>query len=193
MIQMIAFITIPLYLGTLVVAAPLVTFLLGPGWPQAVEVLQILSIVGAFYSLGNPIGSLLLAKGKPNIGFWFNGLGLGVYTIGILVGAHWGVSGVALGILCASVSVLFPLEFWVRWHLVKMRPLEFFESFALFLLFSALMAVTVSFISKLVQIDNPALRLSLLIPLGATIYYMAVSQMKEPLLKEVFSIARGNP
>src|SRR5439155_8549613 len=80
MIQMIAFITIPLYLGMLVVAAPLVTFLLGPGWLQAVEVLQILSIVGAFYSLGNPIGSLLLAKGKPNIGFWFNGLGLGVYT-----------------------------------------------------------------------------------------------------------------
>ena len=74
-----------------------------------------------------------------------------------------------------------------------MRPLEFFESFALFLLFSALMAVTVSFISKLVQIDNPALRLSLLIPLGATIYYMAVSQMKEPFLKEVFSMARGNP
>ena len=192
MIEMIAFITIPLYVGMLVVATPLVIFLLGPGWQQAVEVLKILSILGAFYSLANPIGSLLLAKGKANIGFWFNALGLGVYTIGILVGVHWGVSGVAWGILCASVSVLFPLEFWVRWHLVRMRPLEFFESFALFLLLAALMAAAVLFISKLVQIDNPALRLGLLVPLGATIYCMAVFRMKEPFLKEVFFMARGN-
>ncbi len=80
----------PIYLGMFAAAQPLITLLLGERWQPAIAIFQILVWLGILYSLGNPIGSLLLAKGRADIGFWCNLWGVAVYAIAIWVGAHWG-------------------------------------------------------------------------------------------------------
>jgi len=190
-IQLLAFVSIPVYLGILVTADPLVSILLGARWRPVAPVLQVLCVLGIFYSLGNPIGSLLLSKGKANVGFWFNVIGLIVYAVGVFIGARHGVKGVAWGILIASVSVLFPLEFWVRWKLVKLRPWEFVGSVAPFLMFGLGMAVMVSLCNLWIQAGSPGFRLAVLAPLGALLYLAAVLVAKRPFLAGVISMARS--
>lgn len=190
-IQLLAFVSIPVYLGMLVTADPLVSILLGARWGPVAPVLQVLCVLGIFYSLGNPIGSLLLSKGKANVGFWFNVVGLIVYAVGVFVGAKHGVSGVAWGILIASVSVLFPLEFWVRWKLVRLRPLEFVGRLAPFLIFGSGMAVIVSLCNLWIEAGPPGLRLVVLVPLGALLYLAAVLLAKRPFLAGVITMARS--
>src|SRR5262249_41643510 len=152
------------------VAEPFVAVLLGARWIQTVSIFEVLALLGILYSLGNPIGSLLLAKGRANIGFWMNVLGLIVYVIGIWVGSQWGVQGVAWGLVSASFLVLFPLEFWVRWYLVEMSPVEFFRSFSPFLFLATLMGIGVSILDRLTGVGNYSFRLGLLVSAGAGFY-----------------------
>ena len=190
-IQLLAFVSIPVYLGMLVTADSLVSFLLGPRWAGVTTVLQILCVLGIFYSLSNPIGSLLLSKGKANVGFWFNVVGLLVYVLGVFAGASHGVAGVAWGILIASASVLFPIEFWIRWKLVRLRPEEFLSRLAPFLILGLGMVATVSLCNLAIQTSAPGLRLVMLALLGASFYLFAVFLAKKPFLMGVISMARS--
>jgi O-antigen/teichoic acid export membrane protein len=190
-IQAVAFIGMPVYLGLFVVADPLMNLLLGAGWDPAVGVFRILVLIGLMYCLGNPLGSLLLAKGRADIGFWTNLCVLPLYVVAILIGSLWGVNGVAWSLVALYWILLFPAEFWIQWHLVRMRPVEYVGSFAPFLAFSVLMAVTVAVIDKLVEPGSDVVRLSVSGALGVAVYLGSVWVLKKPLFKEIVLMVRG--
>lgn len=50
----------------------IVLIIYGKGWEQAATLLSILSAVGIIKALGNPGGSVILALGRADIGFWWN-------------------------------------------------------------------------------------------------------------------------
>jgi lipopolysaccharide exporter len=195
MIQAVAFVSMPVYLGMFAVAYPLLDILLGSGWGPAVDVFQVLVLLGVFYSLGNPLGSLLLAKGRADVGFWMNLFALPVYAAAIFIGSQWAVYGVAWALVMASAGILFPLEFWIRWRLVRMLPLEFVKSFAPYLAFSVLMAVVVMVVDRLVKIDYEivTVQLGVLVAVGVTIYLGSIWLFKRSLLKEILSMVRAKP
>jgi O-antigen/teichoic acid export membrane protein len=128
-IRAVAIVLFPVYMGMIVLAAPLVEVVLGPAWQPAAPVLQLLAVLGFFYSLGNPIGALLVAKGRVEIGLMLNLWLVAVYAAAVFVGARWGVQGVAAGLVLASACGLFPVGFLVRWKLVRMRPGEYVAAF----------------------------------------------------------------
>jgi O-antigen/teichoic acid export membrane protein len=190
-LRLIAFVSAPVYLGLIAVAEPFVLLFLGARWQPVSDVLPILCILGVFYSISNPIGSLLLAKGKPSIGFWFNAVGLVAYGLAILLGSAWGVRGVAWGVVSGSVCVLFPLEFWVRWRIVRMGPLEFFSAVGPFVGSALVMAMAVSTTSVGLPQTGEVLHLCVLVPLGAMVYLLGIFLVQRPFLNEAYSIARG--
>lgn len=189
-IEMIAFISTPLYLGMFALADPIVATLLGDQWHAAAAVVHILAFLGLLYSLINPIGSLLLAKGRADLGFAFNVLGLALYAVAIVVGSRWGIEGVAWGLLAATVSVLLPLEFLVRWRLVGMRPAEWIKVFAPFLLIAAIMTVAVIGVDRLASVSNRFLRLGVMVPLGIAVYAGGVLVWRPAFLRNVADLAR---
>jgi len=89
----------------IVLAAPrLVPFLYGEKWTGVVAPLQVLAVFGAFratYHLGGPV---VQACGRP----WSEALRQLVYAVlvvaGALVGARWGLTGVAAGV---GVAIVF--------------------------------------------------------------------------------------
>lgn len=193
-IQAIAFVSMPVYLGMFAVAEPLINLLLGAGWEPVVGLFQILVVLGVFYSLGNPVGSLLLAKGRADIGFWFNVFVLLVSVFAILAGSRWGVYGVAWALVAVCVAVLFPAGSWLRWRLFRMSPTRFVGSFAPFLALSAFMALVVAAAGWMLDGIGPDVaRLGALSILGAAIYLSGVWLTKRSFLKEVFYMARGVP
>jgi lipopolysaccharide exporter len=143
MIEIIALVSFPIYATMLVLAEPLLGALLGDKWLPAVPVFQILSLLGFFYSLGNLLGTILIAKGRADLGFYLNLLMILLYAVAIWLGAKWGGEGVAWGLVIATGCGLFPVGFLVRWQLVEMRPLEYLKAFVPMLVDAAIVSVVV--------------------------------------------------
>lgn len=98
-INYLSSINFPVYILLAILAKPIVLILFGNKWLDSVVILQILSIYGAIRSTGNPIGSLLLAKGRADLGFYWN---LGLFTfipVTIYFGSNWGLVGIAYSLL----------------------------------------------------------------------------------------------
>ncbi len=118
LVSLIATVNAPLLVGLAAVAPWAVPTIFGAKWSASVILVQILCFVSLSRSIGNPIGSLQLARGRADLGFWWN-LALFVFSVpAIYVGARIGhATGVAIGLLVLQVSVNVPS------YLFMVRPL----------------------------------------------------------------------
>lgn len=107
----------PIYAAIAVFAREITLLLFGEKWLAAVPLIQILAAYAAVRSTANPVGSLLLARGRVRRGFWWNVGLLVVLPAFIAVGATWGVAGVAWSLLAMQCLLLVP-----GW-LLLVRPL----------------------------------------------------------------------
>ncbi|EIQ78990.1 MULTISPECIES: MOP flippase family protein [Citrobacter] len=104
LLSVVGIINFPALLGLMVVSNNVVPLVFGEKWNSIVPVLQLLCIVGLLRSVGNPIGSLLMAKARVDISFKFNIFKTFLFIPAILVGGNMaGVIGVTLGFLLVQV------------------------------------------------------------------------------------------
>jgi lipopolysaccharide exporter len=188
--QIIAFANFPVYFCMFALAQPLILLLLGPQWQPAIPVFQVLVWLGALYSLGNPLGSLLLAKGRADLGFWINLSGLVVYAIAILVGSQWGIIGVTWALLLSNALVLIPIDFWLRWFLVKMRPDDYIIRIAPFVLLSTVLMLGMIKAYPVLP-GVPWLKLIFCIIFGGVFYLGSIGLFQRQFVLELISIARS--
>ncbi|HLU69414.1 MAG TPA: lipopolysaccharide biosynthesis protein [Fibrobacteria bacterium] len=87
-------------------AAPLVAWVLGPGWEPSVPVLQILCLAGFLMVPGNVLGNLTMALGRAGVSFWTGALLLAARLVAIPVGARYGLEGVAAALLVVTLLSL---------------------------------------------------------------------------------------
>ncbi len=129
-INLIAGSNAPLYLMMIIFARPIVIIAFGRDWIEAVPILQLLAIGTLFRSIGNPVGSLQLARGRADLGFYWN---VGVFLIvplAIWAGSYWGLLGVAWALLFYRVLVIsFPSWFFLIRPLCKATYKEYLFSF----------------------------------------------------------------
>lgn len=72
LLRFLTMINAPLLVGLAVVAPIAVPTIFGAKWAVTIVPIQILCIVSLLRSTINPIGSLQLAKGRADMGFWWN-------------------------------------------------------------------------------------------------------------------------
>ena len=191
MTQVIAFTNLPIYAGLFAVADPLMALLLGQGWEPAIAVFRVLVWLGALYSLSNPIGSLLLAKGRADIGFWFNVAALLIYAIAILAGSQWGIVGIAVALLIANLALLLPADIWVRWYLIRLSPLDYLAAILPFALLSLAMMMGILLVDHWLPPDLKFLRLLSATMTGGVLYLGGVWMMQRAFLQELFMILKN--
>jgi len=125
-INYLSSINFPIYILLAIFAEPIILMLFGEKWHDSIIILQILSIYGAFRATTNPIGSLLLSKGRADLGFYWN-LGLFfIIPLAIYIGSFWGLIGVAYSLLLQTIVLYIP-----NWYFL-VKPLcgaEFKEYF----------------------------------------------------------------
>ncbi len=110
-INFIASINFPIYLIILLLAPEIVFVLFGDKWQKAVPIIQILAIFGAIRSTANPIGSLLLARGRADLGFLWN-FGLFFFTpVSLYIYSHWGLNGISWGLVVNMLILQLPVYF----------------------------------------------------------------------------------
>jgi O-antigen/teichoic acid export membrane protein len=98
----------PIYMGVAFFAHEVVEILLGSGWEQSANILQILALWCGLRSTGNPVGSLLLGMGKASLALkWNLGLLL-VVPPAIWLGAQYGPVGMAYALLIVNALLFVP-------------------------------------------------------------------------------------
>ena len=103
--QVLAALNFPLLLGLAVVVPVFVPTVLGEQWAPSILLVQILAGVALLRSTGNPVGSLLLAKGRADLGFYWNLLLILTQMPAVYVGAKVsGTEGVAGALLLMHIA-----------------------------------------------------------------------------------------
>jgi O-antigen/teichoic acid export membrane protein len=170
LMEVLTGLTIPIYVGMIALASPFVLVQLGDKFAPSIPLLQILSIVGFAFSLSSPAGSLILACGRADIGFYLNIVRTSMILLGIYVGAHWGLVGIAWAMVVVVTAVMFPVHAYVRWKLVHMTLGEFLRATAPFFLCSIAAALPCVAGHYLVPWPSPVVELAVLATVYAGIY-----------------------
>jgi lipopolysaccharide exporter len=164
----------PVYVAMIILAEPIFSVFLGEQWLAAVPVFQILAILGFFYSIGNLLGSLLVAKGRPDIGFHFNLAIFFVYGIAVWWGSRFGVEGVAWALVISTLTILFPIGFWIRWVLVEMKTMEYLSAFFPMLISGLITGGVIHSANLLLDIQDAYVAQLILSVLVGTIIYLSL-------------------
>lgn len=135
MVRYLVYLMGPIYLLFFILSEPLIVVFYGDNWMLSVPVLAVFSLLGLLRSMGTPMGNLILAKGRADIGFWLN-LFQTLFLFGAnFMGLKWGIIGVALSTLIVTLSLFFPAGFLIRHYLVGMSVKEYIEEIKKPLLF----------------------------------------------------------
>lgn len=148
MTKLLGLVTFPMLMGLTAVANVFIQSVFGEKWMEAVPILQIMAIVGILRVLMNPNGSVILAKGKANIAFYWDagvlilyGLSLwGAVLTGSLEAVAWTYAGVSF--------VNFIVGRWLLAWLIQLRWKAYIKTIAVPFGLSLIMTVTAYFIKE---------------------------------------------
>ena len=115
----ISSINFPIYLLMIILASELVPLILSENWSNSIEIFQILSITFLIRSIMSPAGSLLLAKGRADIGFWWSAVELIFTPLAIYVGSLWGILGVSFALLSFQIVFLVPNWYFIVYKICR--------------------------------------------------------------------------
>ena len=184
-------VTFPIMAGMMVVAPIFVPLVYGPQWAPAVPVVQIFCLLGALKSLGNPIGSLLLAKGRADWGFWTNAIAVVGYSIMTVIGVRWGINGVAICLTILVGVIMQPIGFYLRWVTIRMTARDYFRAFMQPAIAAmAMLIVVFPLYYLLLPIQHPIASLSVIVLSGVIVYMSMLRLLDRPLLIEVMGYLR---
>lgn len=191
MLQVLSTLGFPICAVLIVSSDFIVNLLLGPQWYEASTVVSILGVFSFVIVLGNPIGSLLLAKGRADLGFYFVCIAAMTYLLSVLVFSRYGISGVAFAYVFAAFVVLMPLEFYLRWKLVGMKPSEYFNTLKVNI-FAVTCAIATGFLLR--NLIFPAgVGFQLVVLLSTlSVFYSIVWFFEKDHVKFLYSMFRNN-
>ncbi len=129
-VELAATVLFPVFALLIVLPGPVVAVFLGPKWQVVAQLLPWLSVLGCFYAIGFPVGSLLMACKRADLSFWLNVWGLVPFLAAILVGSRFGLVGIAIALVIAQAAGMFTVGFWLRSRLIDMSARRYLRALA---------------------------------------------------------------
>ena len=123
-LRWVAAVAAPFAVGLWVTAPEFVPVVYGERWQPVVLPMQILCAAGFVHALTSSVWTVQQAVGRPDIGFRWNAATLPLLLGALVVGAHWGVIGIACAMLAFSVAQSLAIQHvtnrliglaWSRW------------------------------------------------------------------------------
>jgi O-antigen/teichoic acid export membrane protein len=189
--RILAVAAFPVFLGIAATAEPIVALLLGEKWLPAVPLLQLLGLVMPFRLLANVFPPLLWGVGSPRTSASNYALAAVLMPLAFVVGAGWGVTGLALAWL-AMYPVVFALVAWRTCRRVGVALLDYGRQFAAPLAAGLVMFGVVLWAGDRVPGEaGDILHLLALVALGAVSYVGVMAMLAREALAETLSIARA--
>ena len=173
-LRLVGYLSFPLIIGLAATASLSVPVVLGEGWEPAIHLIQILAILGILKAIGNPLGSIYLAKGRPEIGFYFNIAMLILNTSAFLLAVRYGIYTLAIAYVVVNTFMLLPSLVIID-HLIELKAGAFLRNLLPPLSFSLLMggSVYAAYLLSGSLAINDVIILTGLVLLGMVIYASA--------------------
>ena len=108
---------LPIYVLVAIFSSEILTIVYGPDYIEANSILALLCFVYFINSINNPIGSLHIATGRTDLGFFWAVLSLVITPISIYFAALTSIDAVAYTKAILTLIMIFP--FW----LIQLRPI----------------------------------------------------------------------
>ena len=186
-IRYVEMIVVPLCLGMVVAADPIIRVFFGEQWLEAIPIMRVLSLYALVTSIGFHVGDVYKAIGRPDI---LLKIAIPVFSIRILalwIGAQYSLLGVAIAHLVSTV-IEVTIRLTVATRIVKISPRAILAQLRALLAGAALIvfALGALFIMRSAQ---PIFQLIFIIFAGATGYILAISQLEKEILQPIFAYA----
>ncbi|MDQ3847541.1 MAG: MOP flippase family protein [Thermoproteota archaeon] len=193
MSKLLALICLPILIGIAATAHLIIPLFFGDEWLLAVGLVQILTVVGATKTFGNPIGSILLAKGRADIGFYWNVFVAIINFFSFWFAVSYGVNAVAWTYAFLSIIYFF-LIVRILQYVISLPWKQYFAVFIYPAVSSAVMGslVYVSFFVALKKIDIQ-IALPILIILGGSVYIFSILILEKHNLLSFWQLLKEKP
>ncbi len=139
-VRYIALASFPLLTGLIVAAPEFIHLVYGARWEPSILIIQILCVVGMLKSVGNPGGSILLSKGRADIGFYWNSITIFIVGAAMIISVRWGIVGVAIGLTVIHVPLFFIFQPFVI-RLMDLKFIDFIKNLQLPFVCSLIMLI----------------------------------------------------
>ena len=197
--KMLALVSLPLLLGLMAISDLFIEVFFGARWLDAAPILGILAIVGILRVLMNPNGSIILAKGKANIAFYWDFGVMLLYGITMYFATKYDIYIVAWTYVVTSF-INFLIGRWLLKKLIDLEMKDYVRTLLKPILITGIMAVIVYFFKTFlyqVEFINIYINIVLSVGVGGLIYVFAVyfgyPEIKEwkPVRKILNKTTRG--
>jgi len=190
-LRLILLVTAPLYLGLAVTAQPLVAAILAPKWAGMAAYVQPLAFAMPFITMQILFAPVTNALGRPRIAVYSALGGAVIFTAAFLIGAQYGVIGLAWGWLAAAPLLLVVTARLSR-PVTGISLLDIARAAAPGLTCALAMAALVAALDSvpLVQSWPPLLRLVTLVGAGGVSYGALLIVLERDTVRELWRLVR---
>ena len=130
MLQLLAFITVPMAVLMGAYSHQIIRLVLGPQWAEAAEIFSILSFTALIQPLASTYGMVMISSDQAHRFFKLGLLTSIAYVISFVAGLPWGASGVALSYTIANYILLVPTLIYA-FNSTPVRVRDFFKPIVL--------------------------------------------------------------
>ena len=194
LLSFVGLINFPVLLGLLVVSNNFVITIFGEKWLFITPILQVLCVVGLLRSIGNPIGSLLMAKARVDISFKFNVFKLFLFIPSIWVGASlFGGIGAASGFLIVQIINTYLSYFVLIKPVLGSSYREYIKSITLPLMLTVPTIIVAWFIGTIPLSPMPVIMLILQVASGVVTFALTIVFSRNDFVREIKQQVVKNP
>lgn len=192
--RLVALASFPALLGLAAVAPNFVPAVLGPEWPEAVTLVQILAVLGAIRALTQPAGWVLLAKDRPEAAFWVSVVSLVAVGVAVLIGVQFDIVTASWAHVIA-VGGVFAFQALVLQRIIQLAPRLYLRSLAKPALISMTMGIAVIGVGRMVDFAgaSPMIGLIVQVATGVAVYGLLLSMFYSAYLRDVRGLLRATP
>ena len=163
----------------------------GDQWLEAIPILRVLAVYAWVYSLGYHSGGLYKAIGRPDILLRLSLLTLVIIIPSLLMGAQFGMIGVAVGHLVA-VLIRRVISLGLATRFVKVSIRDIFGELRSSLIGGMVMAPVVLTVYYLAANLNPFLQLTLIVLSGAASYLLVLWGIEKENLVRLLRLVKAS-
>ena len=139
-IRILSLVNIPIYFCLIYASPYVLEVVYGESYVQYSVLFCILCLNFIFCSIGNPVGSLLVAMGKTNVGFYWTIYRIFSTLLFLYIGSMGGINIFVSSILLSNLFNIYPEVKLIYQKLINVNYSDYIESFIKPLLYAALLS-----------------------------------------------------
>lgn len=171
-IRMVGLIVVPICLGLIIAADPIIRVVFGDQWADAIPILRILALYTLIASVGYHVGDVYKAIGRPGILLNMTILTLILMAITLTIGSRFGLEGIAWGYVTA-MFIERVISLFLAAHYIKLSLREILSQLIPSTMGGVVMAVVTLGVLFLTN-DFPVLIQLVLVVLSGAVSYLGV-------------------